>query len=1007
MAENFFDEPCTTVERQWAQDSRANGHSSAKSIDSMVTVRLSDSESIKEDPLPRLPTAPEATDDETTMQISDTEALDVCSSSEEAANTKASTTPLHIETEIESHWESNDIGSSIGGARPEVMAFEMPVTNLRSRSNSSGTAHSDESTHVDWDELERSEVQEPRDEVSDESTAFLLARLEQENQALVTDPKSGLKATRKRCQSRPPSMQQIKKLVSSPTTSSLRYSLRPAPPPMTELDFWAALVSDYPQTAQRLPTLTSNKIRGGIPSPLRGIVWQSLAASRDQYLEGQFEKLSMETSPYENLIGKDIGRTFPTVEMFRDPDGEGQRMLGRVLKCFSLYDQKIGYCQGLGFLVGPLLLHMGEKEAFCLLVRLMEQYDLRSCFTPDLHGLHLRIYQFTHLLAQHLPDLSAHLESLQIEPLYLSQWFLSFFAVTCPLPMLLRIYDVIFAEGASETLMRTALSLMRRNEKKIIGCSELEDVMQLLLSRGLWDCYGCNADDLVNDFVGLTGLVTHEGLKTLEAGFQEAQHEGSTAKASSLPNLQAAASRFLGRFWAGSHSASKSLTPSPSLTTPSRPISFLRRSPSKQSLASTLNSCEGGSESGLSSVPTEATSMSRQASGDYSITKATSGSGAPVAASTRKVALNKDKDLHCQIEDLLTALNEMQRDQALLRKELQREREQREEDREFIGLFVRRFKEIRLSDATGDTSPIGPNPLLHDSAADSSSAYANVTQLELNGLFTTIEERFVNGGVSETSTTIQTRCQLCDELARAKEQNGYDAIKMDDLNRNLGEQSREILQLKEQLKEARSRIQDSYNEKQRKDKASQELRLRKASTAPQSQTEVPTTQNDVRSDTPTTVLGGLRDFKLGRSDASQTQITPTFSKRTSSLSTQAILATANHQPASEDTLLVELVNAKTAEAVAKEELEEMRGKLDSLRKMCGVSGRAVSGHRPSPSEPNIERSVTLGALTTNTNGGPAKGPPTSSSTPPSSASGGFWAGWGKRTASTTTTADPR
>jgi hypothetical protein len=53
--------------------------------------------------------------------------------------------------------------------------------------------------------------------------------------------------------------------------------------------------------------------------------------------------------------------------------------------------------------------------------------------------------------------------------------------------MLLRIYDVIFLEGACETLMRVALSLMQRNEKRILACTEFEDVMQLLLSRSLWD----------------------------------------------------------------------------------------------------------------------------------------------------------------------------------------------------------------------------------------------------------------------------------------------------------------------------------------------------------------------------------------------------------------------------------------------------------------------------------------------------------------------------------------
>ena len=138
---------------------------------------------------------------------------------------------------------------------------------------------------------------------------------------------------------------------------------------MTELEFWAALVNDYPQTAQRLPTLTSNKIRSGVPPPLRGVVWMSIAGSRDPLLELEYDRLCGESSPYENLIGKDIGRSFPGVEMFRDPSGDGQQMLGRVLRSFSLYDQKIGYCQGLGFVVGPLLMHMGDKEAFCVLVR--------------------------------------------------------------------------------------------------------------------------------------------------------------------------------------------------------------------------------------------------------------------------------------------------------------------------------------------------------------------------------------------------------------------------------------------------------------------------------------------------------------------------------------------------------------------------------------------------------------------------------------------------------------
>ena len=266
----------------------------------------------------------------------------------------------------------------------EYQDSAISMTSLRSRSYSSGgSISSNGSAQVDWDELERSEEQAPRDEGSDESTAFLLARLEQENNALATNPKAALaraRSTRKGTKVRPPSIQHLKKLVNEPTKPSLRYSLIPDPPPMTELEFWAALVNDYPQTAQRLPTLTSNKIRSGVPPPLRGVVWTSIAGSRDPLLEHEYDRLCGESSPYENLIGKDIGRSFPGVEMFRDPSGDGQQMLGRVLKCFSLYDHKIGYCQGLGFVVGPLLMHMGDKEAFCVLVRCV------SCSHASLHA---------------------------------------------------------------------------------------------------------------------------------------------------------------------------------------------------------------------------------------------------------------------------------------------------------------------------------------------------------------------------------------------------------------------------------------------------------------------------------------------------------------------------------------------------------------------------------------------------------------------------------------------
>lgn len=610
----------------------------------------------------------------------------------------------------------------------------------------------------------------------------------------------------------------------------------------------------------------------------------------------------------------------------------------------------------------------------------MEHYDLRSCFLPDLSGLHLRIYQFQHLLSKHLPRLTAHMESLQVEPLYVSQWFLSFFAVTCPLPMLLRIYDVILTEGASETLMRVALSLMRRNETKILACTEFEDVMSLLLSRALWDTYGSSADDLVNDFVGLTGLVTRESLEALEGTFREPSNEESDSKSSSPSNVQAAASRFLGRFWTGPSLSAKLTSPSSSLAVaePSRPSSFLRRTPSKQSMASTLNSVES-TESQPSAASTEATAMSRNPSTDCTPVKAGNTFGNSVSSSMG--VTSQDRDLHTQIEDLLTALSDMQREQTLLANEVQKEREEREEDRAAVQRFLERAKKSTTLDAIPE-SQSHSSPSLVDAPAVALDDEA-LMDLELH---------FNTSSNKRSSLMQQTKHQMREDLKLWKEQYEVEATRSADLTRQLAAEKLENARLLEQFREARTRMQDAYQEKQRLEKTLTEMRSRRFSTDSEYESNPPTPVDIAPGP------GGLRELKLGRSGSLRSNTAPTqpFAKRSSSLGISAVLATENHKPASEDALLLELVNAKTAEAVARQELEEVKAKLDSLRKMIGggPAAKVSSGHRPSASEACIVKAPSVATAAR----------PAVETLKPAAASaltpaGGFFSGWGKRTAS--------
>ncbi|KAL6883861.1 rab-GTPase-TBC domain-containing protein [Trichoderma longibrachiatum] len=866
---------------------------------------------------------------------------------------------------------------------------------------------------VNWAELEKTEDEQTKDEETDNSTALLLARLEQENAKLATNPKTVKVQLVEKAQPsrpRPPSMAKLRKMVRGPTPAALRYSMLP-PPPMTDLEFYAALVKDYQQTAARLPTLLSNKIRKGIPPPLRGVVWQSMSGARDASLEEQYERLNGESSPYEGLIGKDLGRSFPGVEMFRDPDGDGQRMLGRVLKTFSLYDTKIGYCQGLAFLVGPLLMHMPDKQAFCVLVRLMDRYDLRSCFLPDLSGLHVRIYQFRELLRANLPLLSSHLEDLQVETAYVSQWFLSFFATTCPLPMLFRIYDVVFAEGASETLMRVALSLMRRNEARLLSCTELEDVMQLLLSRGLWDCYHYNADEFVHDFGSLTGIVTREKLAQLEQGYRESLV--ATANTARTSDIATAAARFLGRIWASSGAFPRSSGLVPGLSAPSRPLSMLRRSTSKQSLASTLNSVEASSMSVMSSSSTDATTLSRDSSNtteDDSGSRESTPVGPKAAAAAVTGSKNtEDRYLHSQIEDLLMALSELQRNHALLSNELKREREEREEDRKAVRSLLDglRKRASRGEEAASSASRDGAEDATEkadegeevegegdeaDKPSDDDPAEATEAPSpeDLSELLDRVESRFTTDDEHDeskkkdkpSSSPPGDRSQLQLELDQTRDQLASAMSQNQDFNRRIHDLDQEMSSLKEQLRESHSHVRALHQDKQRLEKQIQVLRARPASGEPFGGRDSGTDWSGKANGG-----GGLREFKLGRSKSMATQ-GGTYNRRKSSLlhsndlvppppaSMPATPAASNDSKTSTndlDTLLLDLVQAKTAQAIAKQEAEEAKQQLEALKKAYGVVMGDASNASLPPGTVNVK--VVQPAATTTSPG-----------------TGGFW-GW--------------
>ncbi|KAG7486645.1 hypothetical protein JOB18_035142 [Solea senegalensis] len=332
--------------------------------------------------------------------------------------------------------------SSPSGMDPDPSSTGSPVLSPDSSSHdallSAPAASPADSENLSPDELE------------------LLAKLEEQNRLLEADSKSmrSMSGSRRNSGS---------SLVSSSSASSNLSHL--------EEDtwiLWGRIVNEWEEWRRKKDKLLKELIRKGIPHHFRAIVWQLLGNATDMPVKNQYSELLKMSSPCEKLIRRDIARTYPEHEFFKGQDSLGQEVLFNVMKAYSLVDREVGYCQGSAFIVGLLLMQMPEEEAFCVFVRLMQEYRLRELFKPSMAELGLCIYQFEYLLQEQLPELNVHFRSQSFHTsMYASSWFLTLFLTFLPLPVATRIFDIFMYEGL-EIIFRVGLAILQYNQTDLI-----------------------------------------------------------------------------------------------------------------------------------------------------------------------------------------------------------------------------------------------------------------------------------------------------------------------------------------------------------------------------------------------------------------------------------------------------------------------------------------------------------------------------------------------------------
>jgi len=242
---------------------------------------------------------------------------------------------------------------------------------------------------------------------------------------------------------------------------------------------------------------------------------------------GVYERYAGMYSAEQDTIQRDIARTFPNHVLFRDRDPgadeagvganiasssngsarlpagaaqggvgsagqgrakgddlEGKNSFGRsalynVLKAYSLHDPQVGYCQGMGFPAGLFLMYMSEEEAFWMLAAIArgERYLLNGLWSPGFPLLFQCFFQFNALLKKHCPRLSAAFAAQDppVTPeLYATQWFMTSFSYNLPFDVVLRVWDILLAEGP-KIVFRLAIFLCKHLEARLLEAARDKD----------------------------------------------------------------------------------------------------------------------------------------------------------------------------------------------------------------------------------------------------------------------------------------------------------------------------------------------------------------------------------------------------------------------------------------------------------------------------------------------------------------------------------------------------
>eukprot|EP01063_Lacrimia_lanifica_P036701 TRINITY_DN735_c0_g1_i3.p1 TRINITY_DN735_c0_g1~~TRINITY_DN735_c0_g1_i3.p1 ORF type:complete len:565 (+),score=264.85 TRINITY_DN735_c0_g1_i3:110-1804(+) len=229
-------------------------------------------------------------------------------------------------------------------------------------------------------------------------------------------------------------------------------------------------------------------LESGIPEDYRQELWfrcsgaRRVAAERggrERYLELLADKSKL-SAQCKIDIDKDMDRTFPTCKQFERGESTREELYD-VLTAFCIEHEDIGYCQGMNFIAGILLLYLDDWEAFFLLCEIVNGKKFNEgYYRMGLAMMHLDQAVLKKLVVEKLPGVVEKLEevNLNLEALVV-KWFLCIFVDSFPLQTTLVLWDFYFIHGIP-FIFSACLAFLAQLREKFLATDDLGLLMMMV-----------------------------------------------------------------------------------------------------------------------------------------------------------------------------------------------------------------------------------------------------------------------------------------------------------------------------------------------------------------------------------------------------------------------------------------------------------------------------------------------------------------------------------------------